>query len=109
MAILRKRDIAERLLAGTSRKHNVPSLAVAEDIVGEVYDIIIKEALHGNDISFAGFGKLRVKQYKGRRCRNIKTGQSMFVPPTMNVKFETEAGFKKQLNTIMNTGSQSGQ
>ena len=107
MALLRKRDIAERLLATTRRQSKISSLAVAEDIVADLYSVIINEVMQGHDVSISGFGKLRVKQYKGRRCRNVRTGESMFVPPTMNVKFETEAGFKKKLNTVMNTGSQS--
>ena len=107
MAILRTRDIAERLLATTKRQSKITSLAVAEDVVREIYAVIINEALQGHDVSIHGFGKLRVKQYKGRRCRNVHTGVTMFVPPTMNVKFETESGFKKKLNQVMNTGSQS--
>lgn len=104
MAILKKHDIAERLLATSSRAQTIKSMAAAEDIVSDLYKIIGEELLNGHDISLVGVGKIRLKQYKGRRCRNVRTQVQMYIPPTLNVKFDAEPGFKKRLNVVMDTG-----
>jgi len=104
MALIRKKDITEKLLTTSKRRERIGSHAAADDIVTDVFNIIIAEVMRGNDVAIAGLGKIRVKTYKGRKCRNVHTGAEMFVPPTLNVKFDVEPAAKRELNRVHCSG-----
>ncbi len=104
MALIRKKDLAEKLLTTSKRRERIASYAAAEDIVNDLCGIIIAEVMRGNDVAIPGLGKIRVKTYKGRRCRNVHTGENMFVPPTLNVKFDVEPAAKRELNRVHCSG-----
>lgn len=73
-------------------------LEAATEIVGLFFDAIRKTLLDGDRVEIRGFGAFKMKQYKGYRGRNPKTGKVAAVRPKRLPFFKQGAALKAYMN-----------
>jgi integration host factor subunit beta len=77
-----KKDIAKAI----SQKTGIPALQTQE-IVQKTFDAIVASLITERRIELRGFGVFEVKKRAARNGRNPKTGETVFVPERLVVKF----------------------
>lgn len=70
----------------------------AVTIVDTFFDSIKDNLLSGDRVELRGFGSFQMKEYKGYRGRNPKTGESVQVEPKTMPFFKAGKGLKEFLN-----------
>jgi integration host factor subunit beta len=70
----------------------------AVTIVDTFFDSIRETLLANGRVELRGFGSFQMKEYKGYRGRNPKTGQSVLVQPKSMPFFKAGKGLKEFLN-----------
>jgi DNA-binding protein HU-beta len=84
-------DLAEAL----AKKRKI-SNAEARAMVVDVLDAIATGATKG-EVSLAGFGKFKVTRRGARPGRNPRTGEAMFIGPSIRVSFRAAKALKDRL------------
>ncbi len=64
------------------------TVAVVKDVIQRVFDGIIEVLEHEGRIELRNFGVFEVKKRKPRQARNPRTGEKVFVPERMSIKFK---------------------
>ena len=67
-------------------------------VVNLVLDNISMALSRGDKVELRGFGSFRVKQRRGRRARNPRTGTSVYVPAKLVPFFKASNELKAQVN-----------
>lgn len=83
-----KSDLIDALLARAPADLKL-SRARAEQVVATVFDAMTAALEAGEGIEIRGFGTFTVREYKGYRGRNPKTGEVVDVPPKKLPFFRT--------------------
>jgi len=65
----------------------------AQDAVDLVLDAIREALARGEKAEFRGFGVFRVRNRKRGLGRNLKTGETVEIPPGKTVKFKPSSRF----------------
>lgn len=86
-------DLVDRL----SERRNI-SLRKAAPLVAALFECLAGALRRGERIEIRGFGVFTVRNYKGHRGRNPRTGQAVEVKPMRVPFFRTSRGFLKRLN-----------
>ena len=68
------------------------------EIVESLLEIIKRTMANGEDVLVSGFGKFCVREKRGRRTRNPKTGQEMMLSPMRVVTFKWSRVLRDKLN-----------
>ncbi len=71
------------------------SRAKAQDSVDLVLEAIREALAEGEKVEFRGFGVFRVRERKRGLGRNLKTGETVQIPPGKTVKFKPSSRFLK--------------
>ena len=90
---LTKNDIVDSIY----RKVNLPKHRSVE-VVESLLEIIKRTLANGEDVLVSGFGKFCVREKRGRRTRNPKTGQEMMLSPMRVVTFKWSTVLRDKLN-----------
>ena len=90
---LTKKDVVDSIY----RKLNLPKHRSVE-VVESLLDIIKRTLANGEDVLVSGFGKFCVREKRGRRTRNPKTGQEMMLSPMRVVTFKWSRVLRDKLN-----------
>jgi DNA-binding protein HU-beta len=69
-----------------------------ELFLGSLADIGAKELKSSGEFSLPGFGKLEVVERAARVGRNPRTGESVSIPATQNLKFKITKVLKDSIN-----------
>lgn len=72
----------------------------AELAVETLFDAMSDALCGGENIEIRGFGAFHVKQYKGYRGRNPKTGEVIPVAPKRGILFRTGKELRERINLI---------
>lgn len=80
-------------------EQNSLTKAQAKAIVDEILKEIVVAASSGQEVSFPGFGKFKVKATSAREGRNPSTGEVIQIPPSKKLSFTPAKAVKDQLNT----------
>ena len=79
-----KTDVASvtkaKLVEGLAQKTKM-SVQRAEFVVNAVFACLEQSLLRGERIEIRGFGTFQIRDYKGYRGRNPRTGEVIHVPP----------------------------
>ena len=70
----------------------------AVTIVDTFFDSLKESLIAGDRVELRGFGSFQMKEYKGYRGRNPKTGESVQVEPKTMPFFKAGKGLKEFLN-----------
>ena len=77
-------------------------LEISKDQASEVVEAFLKKIkdtlASGEDILISGFGKFCVKEKKGRRGRNLQTGDDLFLDGRRVVTFKSSQMLKEKVN-----------
>jgi len=87
-----KKDIA-RAIAATSGVH----ANQAQEVVQKTFDAIVATLIAKRRIELRGFGVFEVKKRAARNARNPRTGEKVFVPERLVVKFTPSAEMEGHL------------
>ncbi len=80
------------IVAKVSKVANLPRLK-AQDSVDMVLEAIRDALENGERVEFRGFGVFSVKERKRGVGRNLKTGESVQIPPGKTIKFKPSSHF----------------
>jgi integration host factor subunit alpha len=80
-----------------STKLNLPKRKSSE-AVESILEIIKRTLANGEDVMISRFGKLCVRQKRGRRGRNPQTGQEMMLRPIRVVTFRCSKVLRDKVN-----------
>jgi len=70
----------------------------SERIVKALFENINETLENGQDILISGFGKFCIRDNKGRRGRNLSTGESLMLDSSRIVTFKCSPVLRKKLN-----------
>ena len=89
---MNKSDLVDIVAAKTETKK------LAQEIVDDILDGMLKAIKKKEDIAIAGFGNFKVKKTKAREGRNTATGA------TIKIKAKNKLGFKaaKAVDELLN-------
>ncbi|MFO0629115.1 MAG: HU family DNA-binding protein [Polyangiales bacterium] len=90
-----RRDLVDDLLGA----HPELTRRAATAFVNDLIATIVAGLKKGDSIRLGGFGTFSVKQRAARTARNLKTGESIAVPPSNTVRFKSAKDLKAALNT----------
>jgi nucleoid DNA-binding protein len=69
------------------------------EVVGHVFDLMREHIVTKKEgIGIHGFGIFKIKERGERNGRNPKTGESIVIAPSVNVKLQIAHDFKEALN-----------
>ncbi len=88
-----------KLTKRVSERMNIPSIT-AKVIVDTIFDSMRETLKKGGRIDIRGFGTFVVRQYRGYKGRNPKTGKSVDVPPKKLPFFKVGKELKEMLNNM---------
>ena len=86
-------DLIDRL----SQRRNI-SLRKATPLVAAFFECLVGALRRGERVEIRGFGVFTVRNYKGYRGRNPRTGQAVEVKPMRVALFKPSRKFLKRLN-----------
>jgi DNA-binding protein HU-beta len=88
-----------------AQKHSV-SKADAREMLATVVECIIEGAKAGEEFSWPGFGKFKVRDQAARKARNPATGETIDVAASRKFVFQPAKALKDSLNQT--GGAKSG-
>jgi DNA-binding protein HU-beta len=91
---LTKNDIVDRL----AQEHELTKV-FARELVEGIFDMITAAAQKGEEVSLFGFGKFKVAERGARKGRNPRTGETVKIAASKNLKFTPARSLKAGLNT----------
>ena len=89
-----KSDLVERL----AEEHEL-TRAFARELVDSVFEMITAAAQKGEEVALFGFGKFKVAERGARKGRNPRTGETVKIAASKNLKFTPARSLKAGLNT----------
>ena len=60
----------------------------ADQILSDVFTVILEAMAEGEDVRIHGFGTFRVKEFKNRVLQDLKTKETVLLPPYKVPRFE---------------------
>ncbi len=90
-----KKDIANAIAATTG----IPAFQ-AHEIVQKTFDAIVATLIAERRIELRGFGVFEVKKLAARNARNPRTGERVFVPEGLVVKFVPGSEMKARVRSL---------
>ena len=90
-----KKDIAKAVAAKTG----IPAFQ-AQEIVQKTFDAIVATLITERRIELRGFGVFEVKKRAARNGRNPRTGEKVFVPERLIVKFKPRIEVESRLRSL---------
>jgi integration host factor subunit beta len=78
-----KKDMAKNIAEEIGQ-----TVAVVKDVIQRVFDGIIEVLVDEGRIELRNFGVFEVKKRKPRQARNPRTGEKVYVPERMSIKFK---------------------
>ena len=90
---LTKAQIAEALFA-----KNIFTKTQSAQIIDTLFELIKQSLQNGEDVLVSGFGKFSVKEKRGRRGRNPKTGEPITLPSGRVVTFKCSSVLRAAMN-----------
>ena len=90
-----KRDIPKAVAAKTG----VPAFQ-AKEIVQKTLDSIVATLITERRVELRGFGVFEVKKRAARNARNPRTGEKVFVPERLVVKFTPSSEMQTRLRSL---------
>lgn len=90
-----KKDIANAIAAKTG----IPAFQ-AKDIVQKTFDAIVATLIRERRIELRGFGVFEVKKRAARNARNPRTGEKVFVPEKLIVKFAPGSAIEGRVRSL---------
>ena len=90
-----KRDIAKAVAAKTG----IPALQ-AQEVVQKTMDAIVATLITERRIELRGFGVFEVRMRAARNGRNPRTGEKVFVPERLVVKFTPSSEIEGRLRSL---------
>jgi integration host factor subunit alpha len=85
-------DIIYRRHGGISRKE-------AADIVNLILSKIKNRLMSGERVEITGFGSFQIRRKKGRKGRNPRTGEAIYIPSRRALSFKPSRVLKEDLNS----------
>ena len=85
-------DIIYRRHGGISRKE-------AAEIVDLILGKIKSRLLRGERVEITGFGSFQIHERRGRKGRNPRTGESIYIPSRQSLSFKPSRVLKENLNS----------
>ena len=85
-----KKDIVEEIAGKTGLNKSI-----IKEITDKFLLILYKSLVDGKRVELRGFGVFEVKRVKGKKARNPKTGEAVFVPERDKVVFKVSKLYKK--------------
>lgn len=85
-------DIIYQRHGGMSRKE-------AAEIVDLILSKIKGRLMRGERVEITGFGSFQIRRTKGRRGRNPRTGESIYIPARRALSFKPSRVLKEDLNS----------
>ena len=90
-----KKKITKNTLLNTVAQDTGYSRYVVDKIVKSVFDNIIFEVSHGNQVNIQGFGSFSQQERAARTGRNPHTNQAVPIAPRLIPKFTPGDQFKR--------------
>ncbi len=91
-----KRDIANFIYNKCEGEFSITKKEIYE-IVSEVFQIIEETLRKGEKVQISGFGTFLVKERKGKRGRNPRTGEEVPVPDRRVIVFKPSKKLMEQV------------
>ncbi len=91
-----KRDIANFIYNKCEEEFSITKKEIYE-IVSEVFQIIEETLRKGEKVQISGFGTFLVKERKGKRGRNPRTGEEVPVPDRRVIVFKPSKKLLEQV------------
>jgi DNA-binding protein HU-beta len=88
-----KNDLVERL----AEDHELTKV-FARELVDNVFGMITTAALKGEEVQLFGFGRFKVTERAARKGRNPRTGETVKIAASKNLKFTPARALKTDLN-----------
>lgn len=88
----------QNLIDAVQQTGNVATRAAAERVVDTVFETVKHAVNRKEKVSLAGLGIFTLKQVKGRKGRNPRTGESVQIASHNKVKFTPAKAFKELVN-----------
>lgn len=70
----------------------------AKEVVDAMTEAITENLIRGDRVTLPGFGSFRVSERAARTGRNPKTGATIKIPATNNVRFKAGKNLKESVN-----------
>ncbi len=86
-----KKDIVEEVAQKTGLNKSI-----VREITDKFLMVLYKALEEGKRVELRGFGVFEVKKVKGRKGRNPKTGETVFIPDRSKVVFKISKLYKKK-------------
>ncbi len=90
---MNKNDLAARL----AEEHELTK-SFARELVDSVFGMITTAAREGEEVSLFGFGRFKVAERAAREGRNPRTGETVKIAASKNLKFTPARSIKTSLN-----------
>jgi DNA-binding protein HU-beta len=90
--MVNKKELAKKLSKRTLLRQKE-----ANQVVNELFDIILDEIKDGEEVSIVGFGKFYLYEHAARPVRNPKTQEEMVLQPYKSLRFKVSNVVKKLL------------
>ena len=85
------------LVAAVAKKANASKAAVS-DVLGAFFDVSTSELKKGGDIRVVGWGTFAVTKRAATEGRNPRTGATIKIPASKQVKFRAGKALKDAVN-----------
>jgi DNA-binding protein HU-beta len=92
MKPLNKKHLAKQLSNKT-----LLSAKESEQVIEELFNIIVENITDGHEVSIVGFGKFYSYKHNARPVRNPKTQEEMTLPEYKSIKFKVSNVIKEYL------------
>ena len=96
----KKEIVTGRNIAAFVAANHDLSKSKAEEIVKDVFELIVSDALEDKKIQLAKFGTFEVKQKSARICRNPKTGAEVKIPERNVITFKMAKAVKDEAASL---------
>jgi integration host factor subunit beta len=85
-----KKDVVNEIAQQTGLNRSI-----TEDIINKFLTILLRSLKEGKRVELRGFGVFNVKKVKGKKGRNPKTGEEVFIPERNKVIFKVSSLYGK--------------
>jgi integration host factor subunit beta len=85
-----KKDVVNEIAQQTGLNRSI-----TEDIINKFLTILLRSLKEGKRVELRGFGVFNVKKVKGKKGRNPKTGEEVFIPERNKVVFKVSSLYGK--------------
>ena len=86
----------EQLIARVTEKSKVRS-DLAKKVIRSLIKTICETIQLGDKVTLSGLGTFRIKTRKAKPARNLKTGETVYLPEGRKISFKPSLSFKRIL------------